>query len=148
MILQGAYQQERKMMTITKTMIIRLKIFLWMKRMKENADNEPDDESDADGCADDCFNIVDIVWGKYGRIWYPAVAAALEDVPENICQYLGCNIEGKRIVKWWGEEDFSALAEKNVEPLAQNQVDEFWAKRSKVISKLYHQAVTKSIMED
>ena len=148
MILQGAYQQKRKMMTVTKTMIIRLKIFLWMKRMKENADNKCDDESDTDDCADDCFNIVDIVWGKYGRIWYPAVVAALEDVPKNICQYLGCNIEGKRIVKWWGEENVSALAEKNVEPLARNQVDEFWAKRSKVINKLYHQAVTKSIMED
>ena len=68
--------------------------------------------------------------------------------PENIRQYLGRNLEGKRIVKWWGEENFSTLAEKNVEPLARNQADEFRANRSKLFNKLYDKVVAESIMED
>ena len=68
--------------------------------------------------------------------------------PENIRQYLGRNLEGKRIVKWWGEENISTLAEKNVEPLARNQADEFRANRSKLINKLYDKVVAESIIED
>ena len=115
---------------------------------ERNTNNESDNESDADKCADECLNIGDVVLDKHGIVWYPAVAAVLDDVPKNIRQYLGCNLEGERIVKWWGEASFSALAKYNVEPLAQNLVDEFQANRSKLISELYHQPVVASIMEE
>ena len=113
-----------------------------------NTGNESDDESDADDCADESLNIVDIVWSNHGRVWYPAVVATLEDIPENIRQYLRRSLVGKRIVRWWSEKNVSALAEKNMESLARNQLDEFWANRSKLISKLYNQAVSENIVED
>ena len=65
----------------------------------------------------------------------------VDDVPESTMKNLGRNILDEVLVKWWGEESYSALLEKNFKPLARNQVDEFRANRSQRISKLYHEAV-------
>lgn len=112
-----------------------------------NTDNESD-KSHADESANECLNIGDTVWGKHGRVLHPVVVAALEDVPKIICQHLARNLQEKRIVKWWSE-NFSPLVEKSVEPLApQNQDDEFKTNRSRLISRLYHQALAKTIIED
>ena len=78
-------------------------------------------------------------------MWYPAKVVGLEDVPQNILHQLGRNLDGKTIVKWWGEENFSALHEKNVDMLARNKIDEFRANRSALISKMYHKAVAETI---
>lgn len=112
-----------------------------------NTDNESD-KSHTDESANECLNIGDTVWGKHGRVLHPVVVAALEDVPKIICQHLARNLQEKRIVKWWSE-NFSPLVEKSVEPLApQNQDDEFKTNRSRLISRLYHQALAKTIIED
>ena len=95
----------------------------------------------------ECINIGDIVWGKHGRTWYPARVMGRDELPDDILQYLGRNLDGKHIVKWWGEENFSALEESKVEPLARNKTDELRANRSQYISKLYHQAVAETIDE-
>ena len=49
------------------------------------------------------------------------------------------------IVKWWDEDNYSALSEADVEPLAQNRIDEFRANRSAKISRAYHKAVAETI---
>ena len=63
------------------------------------------------------MSIGDIVWGKHGRIWYPARVCSNEEVPDNILKKLGRNLMGKMIVKWWGEENYSALPECRIERL-------------------------------
>ena len=42
----------------------------------------------------------------------------------HVLQKLTKNIQSKIFVKWWGEDNFSVITVSNVEPLAQNKVDE------------------------
>ena len=113
----------------------------------DDDDLSGESENESDGEGEDCVTIGDIVWGKHGRVWYPAKVVSNEDVPANTMRSLGRNLVGKVIVKWWGEENYSALQEKNVEKLARNQIDEFRANRSQLISKMYYQAVAETIDE-
>lgn len=112
----------------------------------DDSDSDSDDEEETRD-VDECTNIGDIVWAKHGRTWYPATIVGLDVVPPQVLQHLGRNLDKKQIVKWWGEENFSALDEKNIEPLARNKSDEFRANRSTYISKLYHQALAETISE-
>ena len=118
-------------------------------KVDEGNNDHESDKSHVDESANECFNIGDTVWGKHGRVSHPVVVAALEDVPKIICHHLAHNLQEIRIVKWWSEENFSPLVQKSVEPLApHNQDDEFKKNRSRLISRLYHQALAKTIIED
>ena len=107
-------------------------------------DDDSDDEA-GEREENECIHIGDIVWGKHGRVWYPAKVVGQEEVPELVLQHLGRNLDGKHLVKWWGEDNFSTLEESKIEHLARNKIDELRANRSKHISKLYHQAVAETI---
>ena len=87
----------------------------------------------------------DIVWVKYGRIWYPAQVCTHKKFPEPVLQKLTKNIQGKVFVKWWREDNFSVITESNVEPLAQNKVDERRATRSAQIAKEHHSTLSEVI---
>ena len=56
----------------------------------------------------------------------------------------GC---GKVIVKWWGEENYSAIAESKGECLSQNKIDEHQATRSTQIAKAYHSALSETLSD-
>ena len=48
----------------------------------------------------------DIVWGKHGRIWYPAQMCTLNEIPEHVLLKLTKSIQGNVFIKWWGEDNF------------------------------------------
>ena len=95
----------------------------------DDSDLEEEDEVESED-VNECNNIGDIVWGKHGRTWYPAIVVGMEEIPHDVMLQLSPNLKGKQIVRWWGEQNYSALDERNIEPLERNRVDEFRANRS------------------
>ena len=104
-----------------------------------------EEESSAD--EEDMESLIpgDIVWGRHGRVWYPAKVVDINEIPANVAQILGRAVKNKIVVKWWNEDNYSALPESKVEPLGRNKVDEFRANVSKTISMNYHLAVAEVI---
>ena len=78
----------------------------------------------------DEYNLGDTVWAKYGRMWYPAEICCLADIPEHLQQWFP-RVENKLIVKWFGEENYSAVAYNQVDVLGENLVDAARAAKSK-----------------
>ena len=103
------------------------------------------DEEESDEAIDGHINVGTIVWGKHGRIWYPALVVSRDEVPEIALRKLGRNLDSKILIKWWGENNYSALRDNCVEQLARNRVDEYRAHRSNQITKMYHLAVAELI---
>ena len=66
------------------------------------------DESDSEDNDSRTYSPGDIVWGKYGRFWYPAVIVSLTDVPEQFRKKFS-RVEDNFILKWFGEDRFSAV---------------------------------------
>ena len=103
-------------------------------------DAESDDDSSSDDeeeIKDNDITAGDIVWGMYGRIWYPAQDCTLTDISENTRKLFRNNLQ-KLILKWYGEENFSLVKESKVERLAENKVDAQRASRSQTMQKLYN----------
>ena len=82
------------------------------------SDLETDDNESDKTATGDNINVGTIVWGKHGRIWYPAVVVSRDEVPNITLQKIGRNLNGKILVKWRGENNYSALRENCVEQLA------------------------------
>ena len=102
---------------------------------------DEDDDSEAPPLDEmDAVVVSDIVWGKHVSIWYPAKVCSKHEVPAAIIRKLG-RLEGKYIVKWWNEENYSALPGYRIQPLARNKVDEKRATKSVQIAKNYHAAL-------
>ena len=114
---------------------------------EDTEDEETEDETTYDD-ENECIGIGDIVWAKHGKVWSPARVVGSEAVPKDILREFGRSLQGKIIVKWWGEEMYAALLERQVEILARNKIDEFRATKSTLISKLYHQAVVEPQIEN
>ena len=72
----------------------------------------------------------------------------MSDLPDNVVRQLGRNQNGKLIVKWWGEENYSLISENKIEPLARNKVDEIRATRSAGIAKAYHASLAETILDE
>ena len=108
-------------------------------------DDESDEESD-DEETDESVKPGDVVWGLFGRIWYPATVADRGDVPEENRVCLG-NKDGRILVKWYSDGKFSLLRQCDVQMLGSNPVDESRAVRSATIRKAYHAALADSIKE-
>lgn len=85
------------------------------------------------------------MWGKIGRIWYPAVVVTKDDVPPDTLGKLGRKVDGKVFVRWVGEGRYTSLNEKCVELLARNKTDEYRANRSNYIIEMYHLAFSELI---
>ena len=112
------------------------------------SDVDTDDvQTDSEDDAQDNVSPGTYVWGKIGRIWYPAIVVAQNDIPSETLQKLGRNVAGKVLVRWVGEGNYSALRENCVELLARNKTDEYRANKSNHISKMYHLALSE-IIED
>ena len=87
----------------------------------------------------------DIVFAKHGNIWCLAQVFMQNEIPEQVLQKLTKNIQGKLFAKCWGEDNFSVITESNVEPLAQNKVDEHRPTRSSQMPKAHHSALSEVI---
>ena len=87
----------------------------------------------------------DIVCTKHGKIWYPAQVFTQNEIPEHVLQKLAKNIQSKVFVKGGGEDNFSVFTESNVEPLAQNKIDEHRPTRSTQMPKPHHFALSEVI---
>ena len=55
----------------------------------------------------------DIVWAKYGRIWYPAKLCCLADLSESLQVRFSKN-KDKLIVKWLGENMYFSVASSQI----------------------------------
>ena len=115
--------------------------YMMMKMMGRAIESDSTDGEDEQ----ECVTVGDVVWGKHGRIWYPAQVCSIDEVPNDIYNKLGKKTEGKVIVKWWDENNYSMLPGNKVELLARNKIDEFRANRSSQIAKAYHSALADMI---
>ena len=93
----------------------------------------------------ECVSGGDIVCAKHEKVWYLAQVFTQNEIPEHVLQKLTKNIQGKLFVKCWGEDNFSVITESNVEPLAQNKVDEHRPTRSSQMPKAHHSALSEVI---
>lgn len=84
----------------------------------------------------------DIVWGKYGKYWYPGKVVPQQDVPIEHHNFLRCNDSHKVVVKWYGENSFSKIKINNLDLLAENKVDAARAARSSYIHECYQLALS------
>ena len=87
----------------------------------------------------------DIVCAKHGKIWYPAQVFTQNEIPEHVLVKINQKHPGQSICKRWGEDNFSVFTESNVEPLAQNKVDEHRPTRSTQMPKPHHSALSEVI---
>ena len=92
----------------------------------------------------ECVSGGNIVCAKR-EVWYLAHVFTQNEIPEHVLQKLTKNIQGKLFVKCWGEDNFSVITESNVEPLAQNKVDEHRPTRSSQMPKAHHSALSEVI---
>ena len=89
---------------------------------------------------DECIDVGEIVWTKFGRTWYPAKVCCLENKPLNVKDKLK---RGKDhiIVKWYDDGDnYASLNVKDVDSLADNKIDHQRAASSKKMMELYSRA--------
>ena len=82
-----------------------------------------------------CISVGDIIWGKCGRIWYPARVCTLNDIPNNLRKKYR-NTKSKILVKWYGKNTYSLLNPSQVDRLAQNKMDGCRALKSDRMQKL------------
>ena len=103
-------------------------------------EGQTDDETDTSEDEDSEFNPGDIIWAKYGRIWYPAQIYSLADVPVHLqSQFQGQ--KEKVIVKWFGEDKYSSVLVNQLDVLGENLIDAARAAKSKYIMGQYNQAL-------
>ena len=67
------------------------------------------------------------------------------EVPRITLEKLGRNLDMKVRIRWWGENNYSALHHNLVETLARNKVDECRANIPNHISQMYHLAIIELI---
>ena len=110
----------------------------------EIVDSEDEGQTDVDTDSDEeqeiDYKSGDIVWAKYGRIWYPAKVCCLADLPESL-QVRFSKYKDKLIVKWFGENMYSSVTASQIDVLEENLVDAARAARSSHILKQYNIAL-------
>ena len=121
----------------------------------DDDDSEPEDgecrDDDDNGFTDDTsdeseeeedveFTPGDVIWAKHGRIWYPAKICCLNDKPPHL-QNSFLVQKDTLIVKWYGEDNYSAVNANQVDILGENLVDASRAARSKYIMQEYNIAL-------
>ena len=111
----------------------------------EDADDPETDASDQESCEshdeyEGEFKDGDIVWGKYGRTWYPGRVCAVADLPNVLASRLRDSVDLIPL-KWYGENNFSLVHSRFVDILSQNRVDEARASGSNEILLKYNEAV-------
>ena len=108
--------------------------------------DDHDDEGQTDASDDseeeeaEDYRPGDVVWAKHGRVWYPAQICNLGDIPSAL-QKRFSNTNAKLLVKWFGENNFSAVATTQIDFLGENLVDAARASRSKYIMEQYNIAL-------
>ena len=87
------------------------------------------------------FKAGDVVWGKYGKTWYPAKVCAVTELPVSLLKKLKGSYDLIPL-KWYVENTFSLIRSRFVDVLAQNRVDEARASKSAETLQKYNEAVS------
>ena len=98
------------------------------------AEEEEDIQDEEDeGCTDDesdmsdneqPFNRGDIVWAKYGKLFYPAKVVGKKDVPiEHHRQLFSGSSDKHAVVMWYGEDKYSRVLVSKITLLAESRED-------------------------
>ena len=108
--------------------------------------NDDDVEiSDTDSDTDDDpgnsdINFGSVVWAKYCRTWYPAKVVSASELPSSLKSKLPHS--GLIPVKWYRENQYSLVYQRNLDTLAQNRVDEARASVSEQMLIKYNEALS------
>ena len=108
-------------------------------------DGASDVSSDSDDDSEDeDLGPGDIVWARYGRVWYPAKIVSSEDVSKNLHKSLFRSKPGEDalVVKWYGEDRFSRVKTQNIDHLPENKVDAARAAKNDKIHLYYQLALS------
>ena len=92
----------------------------------DDEDNEENSSSYAPG---------DIVWGKYGKFYYPAKIVSHGEFPEKLQKSFRVRKAESVIVRWYGEGNFSWVQNKNLDELAENKSD---STRAAINEEMHH----------
>ena len=85
------------------------------------SDDDEEDISDDEDVHDSCSNFGpgDIVWGKYGRKFFPAKIVSFNQLPEKVQAGLGKSRKADSvIVQWYGEDNYSWVKTRNIDELS------------------------------
>ena len=112
-----------------------------------------DDEDQEDALVDENIAGQDevytgsVVWGKYGRHFYPEKIVDIDAVPSKYKNKLP-STEYKYVIYWYGETSYSVIAKEKVELLGRNRVDKARSQMSKQIEQRYHLALADIISSE
>jgi len=88
-----------------------------------------------------------VVWGKYGRHFYPGKIVDIDAVPSKYKNKLP-STKYKYVIYWYGETSYSVIAKEKVELLGRNRVDKARSQMSKQIEQRYHLALADIISSE
>lgn len=98
--------------------------------------------SSDDDSSEESISPGDIVWAKYGRVWYPAKIVSSCDVPIRLQRNLfRCKGDDSVVVLWYGEDRFSRVKCVNIDVLAENKIDASRAAKNDTIHLAYQLAL-------
>ena len=104
-------------------------------------DGQTDDESSDEEEGE--FNRGDIVWGKYGKNYYPAKVVGKKDTPAEYHEKLfGTHSSKHAVVRWYGENRYSRILYSRMKVLAESREDIALAAARKDIRDLYDLAMS------
>ena len=107
---------------------------------QSDVDEDDDDEVDEENFSS--YAPGDIVWGKYGKNYYPAKIVSYGELPERLQKGLFCLRKPESvIVKWYGEDNFSWVKIKDIDELAENKCDSARASLNEDIHQKYQLAL-------
>jgi len=110
----------------------------------DKEDDGASDLSDSDEeSPQDAHGPGDIVWAKYGRMWYPAKVLSTNEIPIHLQKNLARSAQKDSVVvKWYGEDKYSRVKTGNVDMLAENKLDASRAAKNATIHLLYQLALS------
>ena len=107
---------------------------------QSDVDEDNDDEVDEENFSS--YAPGDIVWGKYGKNYYPAKIVSHGELPERLQKGLfRLRKPESAIVKWYGEDNFSWVKIKDIDELAENKCDSARASLNEDIHQKYQLAL-------